>query len=408
MLKIINMYSGLPKNIFIMFFVKFINAFGDFIVPFLSLYLTTKLGYSTAFAGSIVTVTVLLTIPGSMIGGSLADRWSKKGAYLVAQSSSAFFILLCGFLTDKHLLVGLLLLSAFFSSAIRPILIAFVYDLVEEPDRKAAYSLLYLGINIGVAVGPILAGFLFRHYLTLFFLGDAFTSYIAVFLVAFFVKDPKKAPKKQAGEIQSGFLDFCKILAKKPEMSLFFVIVLVLNFMYAQHSFSLPILLKNLYDDKSSVYFGYLMSVNALTVVIATTFITFATRKKTLLFNIACSGICMSLGFGMLSFPVSFVLFIPSTILWTFGEILLSTNVGIYVVQHVDETMRTRSSAFQAITAAAGRGIGIFSMGAVIANYGIDKVWLIIFIMGFAAYSSIRLLERRTTYTAKHSEIPCQ
>jgi len=404
MLKIIRMYRFMPKNIFIMFFVKFINAFGDFVVPFLSLFLTTKLGYSTAFAASVVTATVLIKIPGAFFGGALADHWSKKGAYLISQGTSAFCIASCAFITNKHLLVFLLFISAFFSSAVRPILNAFVYDLVDDKNRKTAYSFLYLGINIGVAVGPLLSGFLFNHYLSFFFLGDAITSYIAVCLVAFFVHVPETSLKESSEPlVQTTFFDFFKFVLKTPALSLFFLLDIFLSFMYAQNSFSVPILLKELYHNQSAVLFGSLMSINALTVVVATTFITYFTRKKSLLFNISCAGICLGTGFGLLAFPISFGIFVPSTILWTLGEILMSTNIGIYVVQHVNPDMRTRSSAFQSIVSAGGNSLGIFSMGFVISHLGIHFVWPIIFIMGICTFFAIRALDLKLSVKEKDS-----
>ncbi|MFA9377516.1 MAG: MFS transporter [Lachnotalea sp.] len=396
MRNILSMYRHLPKNILILFFVKFINAFGDFVVPFMSLFLTAKFRYSAAYAASIVTATVLIQIPGALFGGSLADRWNQKSAYILVQSASAFCLMLCAFISNHHAVVILLLISTFFSSAVRPILNAFVYDLVDDINRKTAYSFLYLGINIGVAVGPLLSGFLYNNYLMLFFLGDALTSYIAVCLVAFFIHLPKTVAKiDTAHTTQTTFLDFLKFVLKTPALSLLLLLYIFLSFMYAQHSFSLPLLLKELYDNQSAILFGTLMSVNAITVVVATPLITYYTRNKSLLFNISCAGICLGMGFGLLSFPISLGVFIPSTILWTFGEILMSTNIGIYVLQHVDISMRTRSSAFQTIVSAVGKSFGIFSMGIVITHLGIRFVWPIILIMGICTFFAIRALDVR-------------
>lgn len=436
MIQMLKMYARLPRNIFILFFVKFINAFGDFVVPFLSLYLTTKLGFNTALAGSVVTITVLLKIPGSMFGGILADRWTKKNTYILAQGGSAVCILLCGFLTNHFIILALLLCSSFVGAAVRPVLNAFVYDLVGEKDRKTAYSFLYLGINVGVAAGPLVSGFLFNHYLTLFFLGDALTSFVAVCLVLFFVKpeaahheelargtspDDLKAdintpytqqksasrkPASEKGNEDKSFLAFFIYLLREPKLSIFFVLYLSLSFMYAQHSFSLPLLLKELYPDKSAVYFGSLMSVNAITVIVATTFITYLTRKKSLLFGISCSAICMALGFGLLAFPLAFPVFIPSTILWTFGEILLVTNTGIYVVQHVEASMRARSSAFQSIISSCGSSLGILLMSGTISRFGIRSVWPIIFILGLLTFAGMLLFEKKVVSPVE--ETPAQ
>jgi len=394
MSNVLQMYKNLPRNIYIMFFVKFINALGQFVVPFLSLFLTLKLGYSTVFASSIITLSVLTCIPGSMFGGILADKWDKKSTYILTQSSAALCILLCGFLTNTKILLFFLLLSTFFSSAVRPVLNAFVYDMVEVKDQKAAYSLLYLALNVGVSVGPLIAGFLFKHYLTLLFVGDALTSFIAVFLVAFFVKVKDQKSHHLIKEYGSGFLNFSKNLLHNPQLGIFFIIYLFLSFIYGQHSFSLPLMLKDVYSDKSSVYFGYLMSVNAITCVSATTFITYFTRNKSMLFSISLAGLFMGLGFGILGLNTNYKIYVLSTILWTIGEILLSTNVSIYIVQHCAITMQTRASAFQNIVNAAGNSLGTLTMGFVITHLGIHMVWPIIFVLGIISFVSMRIFER--------------
>ena len=62
-------------------------------------------------------------------------------------------------------------------------------DLTNTKNRKAAYSLLYLGINIGFSLGPLIAGFLYNHYLKILFLGDAATTILSLILVAVFVEE---------------------------------------------------------------------------------------------------------------------------------------------------------------------------------------------------------------------------
>jgi len=40
---------------------------------------------------------------------------------------------------------------------------------METETRRAAFSLSYLGVNIGVALGPLMAGWLFTHTLSWMF-----------------------------------------------------------------------------------------------------------------------------------------------------------------------------------------------------------------------------------------------
>lgn len=61
---------------------------------------------------------------------------------------------------------------------------AMVADILPPEKRQTGYALQYLGINLGVALGPLVAGVLFNKLLPLLFIGDAITSFIALYLVA--------------------------------------------------------------------------------------------------------------------------------------------------------------------------------------------------------------------------------
>jgi MFS family permease len=66
-------------------------------------------------------------------------------------------------------------------------------------DRRKAFSLLYFGINIGVSLGPIAAGFLFENYRRWIFRGDALTALTGLLLVAFLVREPHSAEVHRGG-----------------------------------------------------------------------------------------------------------------------------------------------------------------------------------------------------------------
>ena len=261
-----------------------------------------------------------------------------------------------------------------------------VYDSLEPSKRKLGQSLSYLGINLGVCIGPLLAGFLFNHYLKLFFIGDAFTSLAAVILVAFKLVDIKKT-ETQTEQNSGSSKSFILQLVKTPKLCVFFLIFLIYSFIYAQHSFSLPLMLSQTFDAKGTVYFGYIMSINALTVVLTTAFITYITRNKSSLVNIALAGLFYALGFGIIAIATTFYIYILSTILWTIGEILISTNSEIYVVNQSAESMRARCCASMMVIGSVGKALGVFVMGGFIGNFGVLSVWP--FIMVLALVTSI-------------------
>lgn len=52
-------YRGLNKSIYVIFIAQIINSLGAFVFPFMTMFLTDKLNYSSAVAGRYVTLITL-------------------------------------------------------------------------------------------------------------------------------------------------------------------------------------------------------------------------------------------------------------------------------------------------------------------------------------------------------------
>lgn len=383
MLKKINIYRGLPQNMYMLFWVQVINRFGDFVAPFLTLYLTEKLGMSLAAVGIIVTASSLLSLFGSMVGGKLGDEMSRKKTYMVFQTLAAVLLIPCAFISNIYVIVAFILLSTLFNGAVRPPLNAIITDILPPDKRKLGFSLQYLGINIGVAIGPIIAGFLFNNYLPMLFIGDAATSLIAVLFVAINIKETDSTFIKQA--VVSKENEPCEnvigALLKKPEVLIFLIIYMIYSFVYTQHRFSLPLMMNDVFLSDGSKMFGMLMSINAITVIGLTIIVTKATKGRSTLSNIIIAGVFYAVGFGMIGIIKVFPLFVVSTILWTIGEILVVTNFGVYLANNSPSNFVARFNAIGSLSWAIGSAAGTSFMGKYIDLMGINAVWPLTFFL---------------------------
>lgn len=411
MLKKLNIYRGLPKNMYILFWVQVINRFGDFVAPFLTLYLTEKLGMSLAAVGIIVTASSLLGLFGSMLGGKLGDEMSRKKTYLVFQAAAAILLIPCAFINNVYVIVAFILMSTLFNGAVRPPLNAIITDILPPDKRKLGFSLQYLGINIGVAIGPIIAGFLFNNYLPMLFLGDAATSLIAVVFVAVNIKESTNKTLEKASSVKEN--EKCENvfegLIKKPEVMLFLLIYMIYSFVYTQHRFSLPIMMDKVFLSAGSEKFGMLMSINAVTVIGLTIIVTKTTKGLSTLSNIIIAGIFYAVGFGMIGVINSFPLFIVSTVIWTIGEILVVTNFGVYLANNSPNNFIARFNAIGSLSWAIGSAAGTSVMGKYIDSVGIYAVWPLTFLLAIIGtvlmlFLKLFFRKRRTA----DSEIRCE
>lgn len=369
-------------------------------VPFLTLYLTKKLGLSFETTGLIVMVASILSIPGSLLGGKLADQLGRKKVYIAAQTTAGLLLIPCAFLANSEVIVVCILLATFFNGAVRPAINSMIADILPPYKRQLGYSLNYLGINVGVALGPIVAGFLFNHSLPLLFIGDAITSFIAVSLVVIHVTEvnPLTSEIAVTEEEQDESGSLLRALLRRPMIIILLLIYIIYSGVYIQHRFSLPIMLDNRFLAQGPEKFGLLMSINAFTVIILTMWVTHITKRFKSLTNMVIAGVLYAIGFGMVGRISTFFMFIISTILWTLGEILMATNFGVYIANHSPRNYRARFSALSSLNKAIGGALGTSLMGVYIGFKGINEVWNLIFVVSCISALLMFLL---STYSGK-------
>lgn len=381
-MSIFNTYRGLPKSVYVIFAAQVINRFGDFVMPFLTLFLTIKLGYSVALTGTIVMTSSLMTIPGGLLGGKIADHIGRVKTYVVFQGMAGLMIFLCTFFSKTAAFIPLILLSSFFNGGVRPIIGAILTDVLSEDQRQAGFSLSYLGINVGVALGPIVAGFLFNHYLHWIFIGDAITSLLAIILVAMAIPEsmPKNVQNSEMPDSASNAtqVSTLSILFSNPQLLLFFAFSALYSATYVQSQFSLPILLGEIYGKSGPEIFGSITSINALTVLLMTVFITNFSRRFSPIVNIAIGGLAYAVGFGVIGMIHYLPLFFINTFFWTLGEIIISTNYGVYIANKSPVNHRARIGAVSSVSWAVGALIGTAVIGYVVDLKGVGIVWPVV------------------------------
>ncbi len=394
-----NAYRGLPKSIYVIFFAQMINRFGDFVLPFLSLFLVKRLGLSYQSAGIAVMINSLATIPGSFAGGKIADHLGRKKTYAAFQLSAAVCLFICAFTDNPQLVITLVCLSSFFNGGVRPIFSAIITDVLPADKRKMGFSLSYLGINLGVSMGLLVAGFLFNHYIPLIFIGDAITSLLAVLLVMFNIKEslPDYAEDKGINSderMEEG--NVFSVLFRRPKIVVFLLINIILNLVYVQHTFSLPMMLDHVFGSSGAGIFGILMSLNAVTVISMTMLLTQATRKWKALSSIASAGFLYAVGFGMITFIDSMPMYVLSTFIWTCGEIMLVTNFGVYIANNTPQNYRARFNAVTSLSWGIGAALGTSLIGRYMDRFSVEAVWPLLFFLSLLGGTGMYMLKLKT------------
>jgi len=379
-------YKGLPMSIYIIFFASIVNNMGNFVGPFLTMFLTYRIGISVGLVGVIVAVNAGLGLIGTMIGGKLIDSIGRKKVLVVFGVAAGMGYGLCAFINNPVIITSILMVSSFVGGFSHPVYSTITTDLTEGEQRSAAFSLNYMALNIGFSVGPLLAGFLYENYLMWFFLGDAITTFVSIALVSIFVPESKptkeeikKTKAKSFESAEEGSL--LDALIKRPTLLIFCFIIVIYFIVFSQFTFGLSIQIGDIFKNNGSTIFGSLMTVNAVMCSVLTVFITSATKNIKASLCIAIGGLLYAVGFGMMFFINAYYMFIISTATWTVGEILVATNTSVYIANHTPITHRGRFNSVFPIIRKLGFMIGPMMAGLYVKYTNIRNLWILVAIL---------------------------
>jgi len=163
--------KGHPKGLYVLFATEMWERFNYYgMRAILVLFMTKALLFDKAFASNLYGSYTGLVYLTPLIGGYIADRyWGNKRSIIVGgilMAIGEFFLFFCGtFYNSSESLSSLLFFSGLgFMIAgngfFKPNISSLVGQLYHKKDRRidAAYTIFYMGINVGGALGPLLCG----------------------------------------------------------------------------------------------------------------------------------------------------------------------------------------------------------------------------------------------------------
>ncbi|WP_028972840.1 MFS transporter [Spirochaeta cellobiosiphila] len=376
-------YKALDHRIYFMFVAQIITRMGSFVSVLLALLLTKRLGMEETTVGLILGLITFFQVFGVLAGGHLGDKIGRKNTILISHFLGGIIYIIAGFFVNNTILPLILIPASFTMGFTRPAANALVTDISSGEKRQSAMSLIYLGTNIGVAVGPILAGFLFENYPAWIFWGDGLTSLICGTLIMIFVAEPASSQRsKDSKEEDEDLNHSLRAFFNRPMILLFSFMGLILNLIYSQHSFAIPLQMEFLYPDKGAQYYGWLMSFNAIVVLCFTPLILSLTKKLRESNNVALAAMAMAIGFGLLIKPVASIILVLSALFWTWGEILFVTNFSVYVAKHTPQNHRGAFSSYSSMFLQAGWAISPIIGGMSLKYLSYSTHWTIVLVVG--------------------------
>ncbi len=359
---------ALPPAAWVLFAGTFVNRLGTFVLPFITLYLTSR-RFSVPQAGLAVAMYGIGGFGAQIVGGLLTDRIGRRNAIGFSMLGAAALTLVLWQSTTLVAIYPVMVLLAFVAELHRPAAQALITDVVPSEGRVAAFATFRLAINIGWACGLALGGLLADRSFDYLFIGDAATS--AAFGVISLIALPHgmRTSRHEERHLHGATRT---ILADRGFL-LFLGSVLIGATIYMQNVSTFPLHVQAA-GFSTSVY-GTLQALNGVIVVLLELPITSWTGRRSRTHMIALGTVLIGLAFASLIVARSIPALAAMVLIWTLGEIIASPVSSAFVADRSPEHTRGRYQASLGVMFALGAVVGP-TIGTLTYEFSPDVLWI--------------------------------
>lgn len=374
---------NMPKGLLFLIIGMLVNTAGNsFLFPLNAIYMHDYLGKSLAMAGFVLMLNSAAGVLGNLLGGYLFDRIGGYKAIMfgILLTITSLFCLTIWHIWPHYVLF--LTILGFSGGIVFPSMYALAGAAWPEGGRKA-FNAIYLAQNVGIAVGPAIAGMLASYQFDYIFKVNL-GIYILFFFIALFkfkrLKINNVTSNKNMNERKP-------IINKAPFYSLLIISssTVLCWLAYSQWSATISSYTQNL--GLGLKQYSLLWTINGLTIVVGQPLIAPLVKrweqnlKRQLVFGV----ILIAISFSIITIASDFKMFGVAMLILTFGEMFYMPVLPTIANQLAPEG---RQGFYQSIinsAATGGRMIGPLFGGIMVDRFGmIPLVLALVMIVLFA------------------------
>lgn len=368
-------FTGLSKSTWLLSLVMLINRSGTMVIPFMTLYLTTQLGYSVGKAGIVFGLFGIGAFSGAFFGGKLTDKIGFYPVQLITLIGGGILFMVLGQMKSFPTICIFTYLLSFVNEAFRPANSTAIAFYSNEKNRTRSYALNRLAINSGWALGSSIGGVLAQHSYELLFWVDGITNISAALLMWKFLKPVNYKPvKKEVSElnaVRSAYNDKTYLI--------FIIITVLFASCFFQVFTNLPVFFKQELHLSES-YIGFMMASNGIIIAAVEMVLIYKLERKRenmvyITFGVAIVG----LSFLMLNLPfIGAVLALLMIILVTFGEIFSMPFMNTYWIGRTQTSNRGQYAALYTMAWSAAQTLGPYFGAQIAEHFSFTVLWWVI------------------------------
>lgn len=307
----------------------------------LAIYLHENLRMTVEQAGDLIGIFGFVVWFLPVLGGTLADRFGFRRALMFAYAVMTFGYFLLGSLsapwmaTVRHsiplywLVLLILMIPALGPAVVKPCVAGTTGRASQGNVRSIGYSIYYTIVNIGGALGPLVA-FLVRRRIGIenVFRVSALSVALMFFATWFFYHEPGGAADKTVATIRAAISNMFIVL-KNFKFILFLIIFSSFYVVFWQQYVSLPLFLRGYVNPKANV--DLLLTVDATTVICVQILVAYITRKMRAFPAMTLGLLISSLTWLILAFNDSTLAVVITLIGLALGEVTQSARYYDYI-----------------------------------------------------------------------------
>ena len=401
-------YNEYPGTFKVLVLATFIDRMGFFLLfPFFALYMTARFNVVPTQVGLLFTIFSAGNIIGGIMGGALADKYGRRAMILVGLIGSGVSSILMGLIDDLNIFYIIAAFMGLIGNFGGPARQAMVADLLPPEKQAEGFGILRVAVNLSATVGPILGGFIATQSYLFLFIADAVSSLITGIIVFFVI--PETKPEKKEGEAEETLVKSVigyKEVLKDWRYMLFLSVSAITVIVYMQMAATLSLFLDKVYKFPLQS-FGFLLSMNALMVVVFQFWITGKMSKYSPMKVMAVGTLFYMVGFGMYGFVSEPYLFFIAMAIITIGE-MIEMPIGLTsAALFAPEDKRGRYMAVFGFHWSIPNLFAILLAGLVWDSIGPNWVWYFAGILSLFAAVGFWLLHGITkAQFSKEKELP--
>ena len=383
-MKLFQQYRGLRRELYILCLCQLIDSAGSLVGPMFTMILSEKMGMSAGEIAAYFLLYTVLSLPIQLLGGKLVDIANKKLLINIGDIVTSSIYILCGVIGLNRVTLIVYLVGSLLQEIEIPAYESLIADFTASDDRERAYSLSYLGMNLGLILAPTLGGLLMKEHLGLMFILSGVFEFISLFLFDIFITDIHaiRDTSNQYEKDVSG-KSTLRVLLESRILIPFLTVYAFSILFYHMYSYLMPLSLSELHGDAGSLFYGTVSSLNCVTVLVFTALLTTLFARFTSLDKMIFGNLFELAGLGLFYFGLGYpVLYYIAIVLFTIGEILNTITTTPHLTKRIPINFRGRIMAATSILVSIIMSVGEYGIGKIYDHVSPDAAWLAVLLIG--------------------------